>query len=66
MTARVASHAGTWYSAAPKELSAELDVWLKEVGTNVKELDVGTGESAKEGLRWDTLPIPGARVIIAP
>jgi MEMO1 family protein len=66
MTTRVASHAGSWYSAAPKELSATLDEWLEEIGSHVKEVDVEIGDSARQCLEWNTLPIPGARVIIAP
>ena len=66
MTTRLASHAGSWYSAAPKELSTELNEWLEEVGTSVKEIDVGIGDNTNQGLEWDILPIPGARVIIAP
>ena len=51
MTTRAASHAGSWYSSMPSELSTELDEWLAEVPESI--------ESRK-------LPIPGARVIIAP
>lgn len=66
MTTRVASHAGSWYSAAPKELSSTLDEWLDEVGSRVEEVNIGIGDNAEQCLEWNTLPIPGARVIIAP
>ena len=66
MTTRAASHAGSWYSAAPKELSATLDEWLEAVGSAVEEVSVGIGGNAGQCLKWNTLPIAGARVIIAP
>jgi predicted class III extradiol MEMO1 family dioxygenase len=65
-TTRSASHAGTWYSARSKVLSGELDQWLSEVGDSVKPVDVTTGERRDAGEGWTTLPIPGARIIIAP
>ncbi|KAI9842667.1 MAG: hypothetical protein M1838_003018 [Thelocarpon superellum] len=52
MTAREASHAGSWYSASGSTLSAELDGWLQQVPGSVD----GLGR----------LPVSGARVIIAP
>jgi MEMO1 family protein len=51
MTTRAATHAGLWYKASSSELSTQLDEWLA---------DVVKGSEEKE------LPIPGARVIIAP
>lgn len=51
MTTRAASHAGSWYTAGPSILSSELDGWLAKVVKDSKEKE---------------LPIPGARVIIAP
>jgi hypothetical protein len=51
MTTREASHAGSWYSSRPSTLSSELDEWLAQVPASIK---------GKE------LPIPGARIIIAP
>jgi MEMO1 family protein len=51
MTTRAASHAGSWYTASPSILSSELDGWLAKV---------------VDGSKGINLPIPGARVIIAP
>jgi hypothetical protein len=51
MATRVASHAGSWYSSRASTLSSELDEWLAQVPTSI---------DGKE------LPVPGARVIIAP
>jgi hypothetical protein len=51
MTTREASHAGSWYSSRPSTLSSGLDEWLAQVPASIE---------GKE------LPIPGARIIIAP
>jgi hypothetical protein len=51
MTTRVASHAGSWYSSRASTLSSELDQWLAQVPSSI---------DGKE------LPVPGARIIIAP
>ncbi|KAG9244667.1 MEMO1 family [Calycina marina] len=51
MTTRSASHAGSWYSSRPSKLSSELAEWLAEVPKSIDGKD---------------LPVPGARVIIAP
>jgi predicted class III extradiol MEMO1 family dioxygenase len=48
---REASHAGSWYVGDPDRLSAQLDEYLDKVPNTVDRVDV---------------PIPGARVIIAP
>ena len=48
---RAASHAGSWYTANPSELSKELEMYLSQVPQTID------GHS---------LPIAGARVIIAP
>lgn len=48
---REATHAGSWYDSRPSVLSGALDEWLEKVPTTV---------DGKE------LPIPKARVIIAP
>ncbi|KAH6724740.1 MEMO1 family [Leptodontidium sp. MPI-SDFR-AT-0119] len=51
MTTRAASHAGSWYSSRGTTLSNELDQWLAQVPDSID----GT-----------QLPVPGARIIIAP
>jgi hypothetical protein len=51
MSTRKASHAGSWYSSQASTLSRELDQWLAQV----------PGE-----IEGKPLPIPGARIIIAP
>ncbi|KAF4635275.1 hypothetical protein G7Y89_g2827 [Cudoniella acicularis] len=51
MTTRVASHADSWYKGDPEQLGAQLDQFLAQVPDTV------------EG---SSLPVPGARVIIAP
>lgn len=48
---REASHAGSWYVGSPDRLSTQLDDHLDQVPGTVDGVDV---------------PIPGARVIIAP
>lgn len=52
MGSREASHAGSWYSDDGETLTRQLDSWLDKVPDEVE----GVGK----------LPIPGARVIIAP
>lgn len=49
---REASHADSWYDGDPTSLSQQLDDFLAEVPSSVDN--------------HDDLPIPGARVIIAP
>ncbi|PQE08980.1 putative tag-253 protein [Rutstroemia sp. NJR-2017a WRK4] len=51
MSTREASHAGSWYTSRSSTLSAELDDWLDQVPPAI---------DGKE------LPVPGARIIIAP
>ncbi|KAH6615418.1 MEMO1 family [Chaetomium sp. MPI-SDFR-AT-0129] len=51
MATRPASHAGSWYEADPEELSSQLDEFLNRVPATLDD---------------SQLPIPGARVIIAP
>ncbi|CZS97807.1 hypothetical protein WAI453_008842 [Rhynchosporium graminicola] len=51
MTTRSASHAGSWYSSRSSTLSNELEQWLAQVPDTID----GT-----------QLPVPGARIIIAP
>ena len=48
---RAADHAGSWYTSDDAELSDELDGWLDSVPASVD---------------GHTLPIPGARAVIAP
>ena len=52
MAPRDASHAGSWYSDNVRTLTRQLDQWLAQVPD---EID-GIGQ----------LPVPGARIIIAP
>ncbi|GAQ38941.1 hypothetical protein AtubIFM56815_007502 [Aspergillus tubingensis] len=52
MDAREDSHAGSWYSDDKSTLSYQLDHWLQEVPDEIE----GIGK----------LPVPGARMIIAP
>jgi len=52
MAVREASHAGSWYSSNGRQLAQQLDEWLDQVPSN----------ALAEGL----LPLPGARVVIAP
>lgn len=49
---RAASHAGSWYSGNRQTLALQLDQWLDRVPGTL------------EGL--GSLPVPGARIIIAP
>jgi predicted class III extradiol MEMO1 family dioxygenase len=51
MGTREASHAGSWYEDDAEELSSQLDEFLDRVPAT---------------LDGSSLPIPGARVIIAP
>ncbi len=51
MGTREASHAGSWYEDDPEELSAQLDEFLGRVPATLDD---------------SSLPIPGARVVIAP
>ncbi|KAI4719362.1 UPF0103-domain-containing protein [Aureobasidium sp. EXF-10727] len=61
MSVREPSHAGSWYSSSKSQLSSQLDGWLSKVDTPVQPI----GQvSSQESL--STLPVPGARVIIAP
>ncbi|KIX07050.1 AmmeMemoRadiSam system protein B [Rhinocladiella mackenziei CBS 650.93] len=54
MAVREASHAGSWYSGHRRQLAAQLDQWLSKV----PEKDILPGV--------ETLPLPGARVVISP
>jgi len=61
MTSREATHAGSWYSANKRELSSQLDGWLKAVPAKTE--CVGTLSSKQAPVE---LPSSGARAIIAP
>lgn len=52
MQSREASHAGSWYSNSKRALTRQLDEWLAQVPDEIE----GIG----------SLPVPGARIIIAP
>ncbi|KAL4912790.1 MEMO1 family [Aspergillus aurantiobrunneus] len=52
MSSRAASHSGSWYSDDRRALTHQLDQWLAQVPDTI------------EGL--GSLPVPGARIIIAP
>ncbi|KOC08157.1 DUF52 domain protein [Aspergillus flavus AF70] len=52
MQSREASHAGSWYSDNQRTLTHQLDGWLAQVPNSIE----GIG----------SLPVPGARIIIAP
>lgn len=52
MAVRDPSHAGSWYSDNPRTLQRNLDQWLDQVPDQIE----GIG----------SLPVPGARVVIAP
>ncbi|KAJ5888278.1 UPF0103-domain-containing protein [Penicillium taxi] len=52
MPAREALHAGSWYSDSPQTLTGELDDWLAQVPEVMDHVS--------------SLPVPGARVVIAP
>ncbi|KAK5126599.1 hypothetical protein LTR85_009533 [Meristemomyces frigidus] len=58
---RDASHAGSWYAASKSQLSSQLDGWLAAVKPPVQCIG-----SRSEGQTVPELPVPGARVIIAP
>lgn len=52
MQSREASHAGSWYSDSQRTLTRQLDGWLAQVPNSIE----GIG----------SLPVPGARIVIAP
>lgn len=58
---RDASHAGSWYTSSKAQLDAQLDGWLEAVQAPVQCIGPHT-----EGTTANRLPMPGARVIIAP
>lgn len=58
---REASHAGSWYSASKSQLSSQLDGWLSAVDGPVSCIG-----PQSNGQQLQELPVPGARMIIAP
>lgn len=52
MSSRAASHSGSWYSGDRRTLTSQLDQWLAQVPDSI------------EGL--GSLPVSGARIVIAP
>lgn len=52
MSTRRATHANSWYSGDKRTLNAELNEWLEAVGDEIE--DAGS------------VPVSGARIIIAP
>ncbi|KAF2150552.1 UPF0103-domain-containing protein [Myriangium duriaei CBS 260.36] len=62
MSIREASHAGSWYTSSGSTLSSQLDGWLNDVEVPIK----GIGAVSTAAPNQAQLPIPGARIIIAP
>ncbi|KAL2352968.1 MEMO1 family [Cryomyces antarcticus] len=62
MPTRQATHAGSWYSSSRSELSSQLDAWLSQAQPGAKH----TGPQSSITAPAQQLPVPGARVIIAP
>lgn len=58
---REASHAGSWYSDSKTKLNSQLDGWLDAVHPPVACIG-----PQSEGQTQSDLPVPGARMIIAP
>ncbi len=58
---RDASHAGSWYTDSKLQLSSQLDGWLAAVNPPVNLIAPGS-----EGQTVSELPVPNARMIIAP
>lgn len=58
---REATHAGSWYTDSKSQLNKQLEGWLGAVQSPLS--CIGPHSS---GETLDTLPPPGARVIIAP
>lgn len=55
------SHAGSWYNDDTTQLSRELDAWVNEVQSPVTCIG-----PRSQGQTETVLPVPGARIIIAP
>lgn len=58
---REASHAGSWYTDSKPQLNSQLDGWLEAVKPPVECIG-----PQSEGQSVEEVPIPGARMIIAP
>ncbi|KAK4508627.1 hypothetical protein PRZ48_002366 [Zasmidium cellare] len=58
---REATHAGSWYTDSKPQLSSQLDGWLDAVQPPIQCIG-----PESEGETVGELPVPGARVIIAP
>ncbi|KAK3678661.1 hypothetical protein LTR37_021461 [Vermiconidia calcicola] len=55
------SHAGSWYTSSKSQLNSQLQGWLDAVQPPVRCIG-----PQSEGQTVDKLPVPGARMIIAP
>ena len=58
---REASHAGSWYTDSKSQLNSQLDGWLHAVKPPVTCIG-----PQSEGQTAGEVPVPGARMIIAP
>lgn len=58
---REATHAGSWYTDSQSQLNSHMDGWLDAVKPPVKCIG-----PKSEGEMVGEVPVPGARVIIAP
>jgi hypothetical protein len=58
---RDASHAGSWYSSSKSQLNSQLEGWLSAVDPPVSCIG-----PKSDGEQQQKLPVPGARMIIAP
>jgi MEMO1 family protein len=61
MSVREATHAGSWYTSSPHDLSSELDGYLAKVPDH----DI-KGIASHKGGSSVSYPVIGARAIIAP
>lgn len=58
---REATHAGSWYTDSKSQLNSQLESWLNAVNPPVTCIGPNS-----EGHALSDLPVPGARMIIAP
>ncbi|KAI4753890.1 UPF0103-domain-containing protein [Aureobasidium sp. EXF-3400] len=61
MSTREPTHAGSWYSSSKSQLSSQLDGWLSKVDPPITPIGQVSSQESQSAL-----PVPGARVIIAP